>query len=32
MNTQSITIEFPFDNLLALNESETELKQQIKIS
>jgi predicted HTH domain antitoxin len=32
MNTQSITIEFPFDILLALNESEAELKQRIKIS
>ena len=32
LNTQSITIEFPSDILVALNESETELKQQIKIS
>jgi predicted HTH domain antitoxin len=32
MNTQSITIEFPADILLALNETETELKQSIKTS
>jgi predicted HTH domain antitoxin len=32
MNTQSITIEFPSDLLLALNETESELKQGIKIS
>ena len=32
MNTQSITIEFPSDILLALNETEAELKQRIKTS
>ncbi len=32
MNTQSITIDFPSDLLLALNETESELKQGIKIS
>lgn len=32
MNTQSITIDFPADILLALNETETEFKQGIKIS
>lgn len=32
MNTQTISIEFPTDILLALNESETELKKDIKIS
>ncbi len=32
MDTQSITIEFPADILLALNETETELKQRIKTS
>ena len=32
MNTQSITIDIPSDIFLALNESESELKQGIKIS
>lgn len=32
MNTQAITIDFPSDILLALNENENELKQDIKIS
>jgi len=32
MNTQTISIDFPYDILLALNESETEFKQSIKIS
>jgi len=32
MNTQSITIEFPSDILLALNETEGELKQNIRTS
>jgi len=32
VNTQTISIEFPTDILLALNESETELKKDIKIS
>lgn len=32
MNTQTISIEFPTDILLALNENETELKKDIKIS
>ena len=32
MNTQTISIDFPSDILLALNESENELKQNIKIS
>ena len=32
MNTQSITTDFPADILLALNETETEFKQGIKIS
>jgi len=32
MNTQTITIDFPSDILLALNATETELKQNIKIS
>lgn len=32
MNTQTISIEFPSDILLALNESENELKQDIKIA
>jgi predicted HTH domain antitoxin len=31
MNTQSITIDFPSDILIALNETEDELKQRIKI-
>lgn len=32
MNTQSITIDIPSDIFLALNETESELKQGIKIS
>jgi predicted HTH domain antitoxin len=32
MNTQTISIDFPSDILLALNESEAELKQSIKTS
>jgi predicted HTH domain antitoxin len=32
MNTQTITIDFPSDLFLALNETETEIKQRIKIS
>ena len=32
MNTQTISIDFPSDILLALNESENELKQDIKIA
>lgn len=32
MNTQAITIDFPADILLALNETEAEFKQRIKIS
>ncbi len=32
MNTQEIKIEFPADILLTLNETEDELKQNIKIS
>ena len=32
MNTQTITIDFPSDILLALNATEAELKQNIKIS
>lgn len=32
MNTQTITIDFPSDILLALNETENELKKDIKIS
>jgi len=31
MNTQTISIDFPNDILLALNESEQELKQRVKI-
>lgn len=31
MNTQTISIDFPADILLALNETESELKQRIKI-
>ena len=30
MNTQTVSVEFPSDILLALNESENELKQDIK--
>ena len=32
MNTQSITVDFPADILLALNETEAELKENIKTS
>jgi predicted HTH domain antitoxin len=32
MNTQTITIDFPSDILLALNENENEFKKNIKIS
>ena len=32
MNTQTITIDFPAELFLALNESESEVKQRIKIS
>lgn len=32
MNTQAITIDFPSDILLTLNENENELKQDIKLS
>lgn len=32
MNTQTITIDFPSDILVALNESEDELQKEIKIS
>jgi predicted HTH domain antitoxin len=32
MNTHSVTIEFPSDILLTLNENETELKRVIKLS
>jgi len=32
MNTQAITVEFPSDILLTLNENENELKQDIKIA
>ena len=32
MNTQTISIDFPSDILLALNETEAELKQGIKTS
>ncbi len=32
MNTQTITIDFPSDILLSLNESENELKKDIKLS
>jgi predicted HTH domain antitoxin len=32
MNTQKISIELPADILLALNETEAELEQRIKIS
>lgn len=32
MNTQSITVDFPSDILLTLNENENELKQNIKLS
>jgi len=31
MNTQTINIDFPSDILLALNETESELKKRIKI-
>jgi predicted HTH domain antitoxin len=32
MNTQAITVDFPSDILLTLNENENELKKDIKIS
>lgn len=32
MNTQTISLDFPGDILLALNETENELKQRIKIA
>jgi len=32
MNTHSITVDFPSDILLSLNENENELKKDIKIS
>ncbi len=32
MNTQTISIELPSDIFLALNETESEIKQRIKIS
>ena len=32
MNTHSITIDFPSDILLSLNENENELKKDIKLS
>jgi len=32
MNTQTVSIDFPADILLALNETENELKQRIKIA
>jgi len=32
MDTQTITIDFPSELLLALNESESEIKQRIKTS
>jgi len=32
MNMQAITVEFPSDILLTLNENENELKQDIKIA
>lgn len=32
MNTQTITVDFPSDILLTLNENENELKQDIKLS
>ncbi len=32
MNTQTISIDFPSDIFLALNETENEIKQQIKTS
>ena len=32
MNTQNITVEFPNDILLALNESEYDLKKRIKLT
>ncbi len=32
MNTQTITVDFPSDILLTLNETEKELKKNIKIS
>jgi len=32
MNTQTISVDFPSDILLTLNENENELKQDIKLS
>ena len=32
MNTQTISIDLPYDIFLALNETESEIKQRIKIS
>lgn len=32
MNTQTISVDFPSDIFLALNETENEIKQRIKIS
>lgn len=32
MNTQTISIDFPSDIFLTLNETENEIKKQIKIS
>ena len=32
MNTESVTIDFPSDILLTLNENENELKRHIKLS
>ncbi len=32
MNTQTISIDFPSDIFLALNETESEIKQRVKIS
>jgi len=32
MNTQSISIDFPADILIALNETENELRQRIRLA
>ena len=32
MNTQTISIDFPSEIMLALNETESEIKQRIKVS
>ena len=32
MNTQSISVDFPADILLALNETENELRQRIRLA